>query len=139
MLTATSSVSIDATAAKVWDALTNPALIKQYLFGTNVETDWHEGSSITYHGEWQGKTYEDKGTIVKVEPEKLLVSTYWSSMAGKEDKPENYNTVSYMLEEDGAGTKLTITQDNIATEEEKEHSSQNWTMVLGAIKKLLEH
>ena len=57
---------------------------------------------------------------------------------GKEDKPENYNTVLYVLEPVGEQTTLTITQDTIATEKEKEHSAKNWDMVLDGMKELLE-
>ena len=132
------SVTIHAPASKVWEALTNPEMIKQYLFGTNAVSDWKEGSSIRYTGTWDGKTYEDKGTIVKVIPEKLLVSTYWSSMEGLEDKPENYKNVSYALETKGDATILTVTQDNNTSEESRAHSEGNWNMVLGGVKKLLE-
>lgn len=135
---ATSSIIIDAPAAKVWDALTNPTMIKKYLFGTDVTTDWRVGSPITYKGEWKGTQYEDKGTILNIQENRLLETTYWSSMGGKEDKPENYNKVSYELEELDGATKLTITQDNIANEEAKNHSQSNWDMVLQSIKKLLE-
>ena len=54
------SIIINAPAAQVWKALTDPAIIKQYFFGTNVETDWKKGSPITWTGEWEGKTYQDK-------------------------------------------------------------------------------
>jgi uncharacterized protein YndB with AHSA1/START domain len=47
---AKSNITIKADAARVWDALTNPELIKQYLFGTEAISDWKEGSSITYKG-----------------------------------------------------------------------------------------
>ena len=89
------SIEIEASPAEVWKAITTPAMIKKYLMGTNVSTDWKEGSAITYEGEYNGKKYKDKGIIKKVNPGKLLESTYWSSMGGKEDKPENYNTVTY--------------------------------------------
>jgi uncharacterized protein YndB with AHSA1/START domain len=35
--TATASIHIKAETEKVWDALTNPKLIKLYLFGTGPE------------------------------------------------------------------------------------------------------
>lgn len=129
---------IKATASEVWDALTNPAMIKQYLFGTEASSDWKVGSPITYKGVWEGKTYEDKGTIVRIEPEKVLETTYWSSMGGKEDVPENYNKVTYKLDREEDATKLTITQDNNPTEESAKHSEKNWHMVLDGLKKLLE-
>ena len=47
---AKAAITINAPASKVWDALTNPDLIKQYLFGTEVTTDWQVGSPITYRG-----------------------------------------------------------------------------------------
>ncbi len=137
-LTARASTTIHAPASKVWEALTNPELIKQYFFGTNVETDWKVGSPIYYRGEWQGKPYEDKGTIVDVEPNKRLVSTHWSPLAGLPDIPENYHTVTYLLEEHDGVTDVTLLQDHNASEEEKQHSEQNWQMMLAGLKKLVE-
>ena len=131
-------ISIKAPALKVWDALTKPELIKQYLFGTQVTTDWQVGSPITYEGVWEGKSYKDKGTILQVEQGRLLVSTFWSALAGLPDVPENYQTISYELSAEGSGTKLTLTQDNNNTQEDANHSEQNWKMVLEGMKKLLE-
>jgi len=135
---AKAEITINTPASKVWDALTKPDLIKQYLFGTEVATDWQVGSPITYKGTWEGKTYEDKGKILQIEPGKLLVSTYWSSFLGVPDIAENYQTVRYELSAESDGTRLTITQDNNDTQEAAAHSEQNWKMVLDAIKKLLE-
>lgn len=136
--TATATARINAPASRVWEALTNPELIKQYLFGTQVTTDWQEGSPITYTGEWEGKAYEDKGKILQVTAGKVLVSTFWSSLSGLPDTPENYKTVRYELAPDGAGTRLTITQDNNASREEAAHSEQNWKTVLDGLKKVVE-
>jgi uncharacterized protein YndB with AHSA1/START domain len=138
-LIATQTVVINAPISKVWEGLTNPQLIKQYLFGTEVSSDWQVGSTITYRGVWEGKDYEDKGTILEVKPQERLVSTYWSSIGGKEDKPENYKTVSYDLESTSGGeTVVSVSQDNNATMEEKAHSEQNWKLVLEGLKNLLE-
>lgn len=135
---ARASILINASPAKVWNALTNPELIKQYLYGTEAVSDWKEGSSIIYKGVWEGKSYEDKGLILKIEPEKYLKTTYWSSMGGKEDLPENYNNVEYRLTQEGEGTQLTITQDNNPSQESAGHSQKNWETVLKTLKDLLE-
>ena len=137
-LVSRSGITIDAPVSKVWQALTDPAQIKQYLFGTNTVSDWKKGSPISYEGEWEGKKYKDKGTIIEIVPEKLLHTTYWSSMGGKEDKPENYNNVIYELQPQNGKTMITISQDNIDTEEQLKHMEQNWAMVLDSMKKLLE-
>ena len=137
-LIAKSSTTIKAPAAKVWEALTKPELIKQYFFGTNVETDWKVGSPIYYRGEWQGKSYEDKGKILEVVPGKRLVSTHWSPLAGVPDSPENYHTLTYEVSPRDGVTDVTIVQDNNGSEKERSESEQNWNMVLSGMKKLLE-
>lgn len=135
---AKSSVTINASRSRVWEALTRPDLIKQYLFGTEVSTDWKVGSPITYKGVWEGKAYEDKGQILQVEPEKRLVSTFWSALSGLPDRPENYQTVEYALTDEGGGTRLTVIQGSNDSEESARHSEQNWNMVLEGLKKLVE-
>jgi uncharacterized protein YndB with AHSA1/START domain len=137
-LIAEASISVDASPAKVWEALTTPGLIKKYLMGTNVSTDWREGSAIEYTGEYEGQTYRDKGVIIKMEPEKLFQSTYFSSMSGKTDKPENYKLVTYKITEEENKTVVTVSQDNNETEKEKEHSTENWKMVLKKLKEVVE-
>ena len=63
-------------------ALVDPAAIKQYMFGTTVESDWREGSSIVWKGEWQGRAYEDKGVILRLEPGRLLQYSHFSPLSG---------------------------------------------------------
>ena len=137
-LIAEATIAINASPSRVWEALTKPELIQQYLFGTQVTTDWQVGSPIRYRGVWQGKPYEDKGEVLQIEPGKLLVSTFYSSLSGQADLPENYKTVRYELTNKNGGTQLTVAQDNNASQEEADHSTQNWKMVLEGIKKLLE-
>jgi uncharacterized protein YndB with AHSA1/START domain len=138
-ITATASVVINAGRQEVWDALTNPEMISKYLFGAHTETDWQPGSPITFSGEWQGKKYSDKGTILAVEPGKLIRYTYWSPLSGIEDKPENYMIVTYHLMEEDDNIRLKLKQENIPDEKTKEHSAANWEKVLADMKKLVEH
>ena len=136
--TAEAITTIHAPASKVWDAITKPELIKQYLFGSDVISDWKVGSPIIYKGVWEGKSFEDKGKILEMKPEKLLRSTHWSPLSGVPDSPENYHMVTYELSEKDGSTDVRITQDNNANEEERAHSEQNWKTVLDGMKKLLE-
>jgi uncharacterized protein YndB with AHSA1/START domain len=137
-LIARSSITIDAPPAKVWNALVTPAAIKQYMFGTNVTSDWKEGSPITWKGEWQGKAYEDKGVIRQFKPNQALQYTHFSPLAGLPDRPENYHTVSIQLSPDGNRTRVSLTQDNNPTEEARSHSEKNWKMMLDGLKKFVE-
>lgn len=138
-LTAVSTIDIEAPVSKVWEALVTPPLIKQYLHGTDVETDWKPGSPISFHGEWKGKSYEDKGTIIKVDPNQLIQYSFWSSLAGKPDDPSNYIVVTYRLEDRHDQTRLTISaSDPNADEKTRDHMAQNWDMVLKSLKEMLE-
>jgi uncharacterized protein YndB with AHSA1/START domain len=129
---------INAPATKVWDALVNPEMIKQYMFGTNAVSDWKEGSPIVFKGEWQGKTYEDKGLILRLEPERLIQYSHFSSLSGLPDTPENYHTVTFKLSNEGAHTLLALSQDNNPTQQARKHSEKNWGIMLTSLKKLLE-
>jgi len=131
-------ITINASADKVWHALTDPGLIKKYMFGTTVISDWKEGSKIIWKGEWEGKQYEDKGKILLFEPEKSLQYSHFSPLAGLPDSPENYHIVTIDLEEKDQQTNVTLMQTNNADEKTKDHSEKNWKMMLASLKKILE-
>jgi uncharacterized protein YndB with AHSA1/START domain len=135
---ARASISVNAPAAKVWDALTNPGVIRQYMFGTDVISDWKEGSSIIWKGEWHGKKYEDKGVILKLEPPRMIRYSHFSPLSGQQDMPENYHTVTIELSTEGEKTRISLRQDNNPTEQTRQHSEKNWKMMLASLKTLLE-
>ncbi len=137
-LIAKANTSISAPPDRVWDALVNPQMIKQYMFGTNVVSDWKVGSPITWKGEWEGKKYEDKGKILELAPGKRLRYSHFSPLTGQPDRPENYHTVTIDLSGDGSQTSVTLSQDNNPTEEARRHSEKNWSMMLAGLKKVLE-
>jgi len=137
-LVAKASVRIKASNDKVWGALVNPELIRQYMFGTEVVSDWKEGNPIIWKGIWNGKSYEDKGIILKYEMKKTLEFSHFSPLTGIPDIPENYHTVIYRLTDEGDYTLVSLSQDNNATEKDREHSQKNWEMLLDSLKKLLE-
>jgi uncharacterized protein YndB with AHSA1/START domain len=136
--TAKAKVFIQAPVNKVWEALTKPQIIKRYFFGTDTETDWQPGSPISFRGEWNGKSYRDEGTILENIEFKKISYSYWSSLSGTENLPENYLTITYLLNEEENGTILEIAQENIRDEHSCEHSENNWKMVLANMKNLLE-
>jgi uncharacterized protein YndB with AHSA1/START domain len=135
---AKTQITIHASPAEVWKALTTPALIKKYLMGADVHTDWKVGSPIVYTGTYQGKPYREKGVIQRILPEKLFEATHFSESSGKEDKPENYALVSWQLEKKDGETIVVVTQDNIANEQGVEGAKKNWGGVLQGLKQTVE-
>ena len=137
-LLAEASVTVNAPATKVWRALVDPDAIRQYMFGTTVVTDWRKGSNIVWKGEWQGKSYEDKGVILQFKPERLLQYSHFSPLSGLPDTPENYHTVTVELSSESNHTRVSLTQDNNPTESARDHSQENWKKMLAALKQFLE-
>lgn len=135
---ASSEITVSVPPTKVWDALTDPKQVKQFMFGTDLVTDWKPGERIVWRGEWEGKPYEDHGVVLDFEPETMLRVTHYSPLGGEPDIPENYHTLTYTLEPKGEGTHLTLTQDNNPTAEAQAHSEEMWSSMLDSLGKHLE-
>jgi uncharacterized protein YndB with AHSA1/START domain len=133
---ARASITVNASREDVWGSLVNPDAVKQYMFGTQVTSDWHEGSPITWKGEWHGKAY--KGVILRFQPGRILEYSHFSPLLGLPDTPENYHRVKIELSADGNQTRVALAQDNNATEEARASSEKNWEMMLVGLKKHLE-
>ncbi len=115
---------------RVWKALLDPADIAKYMMGAQVDTDWQEGSPITWKGEWQGKSFEDHGRVLKVREPDLLKYSHTGP-----DGSEHIVTIE--LKETAGSTHLRLSQDNNPTAKAKEHAEANWTTMLDGLKKLL--
>jgi uncharacterized protein YndB with AHSA1/START domain len=137
-ITARVVLYFNAPVAAVWDALTKPELVKQYLFGSDLHTTWEVGTPILFTGEWEGAKYEDRGTVLAFEPLQMLTYDYWSSMSGTEDTPDHRQTITYRVAAAEGGTQLTIVQENVPSEESREHSEANWKGVLEGMRALVE-
>ncbi len=135
---ATAEVDVQASAERVWQAMTDPRLIAEYMFGSQVDTDWQVGSPIAWRGEYDGKSFEDHGTVVVFEPRQVLEVTHFSPLTGQEDRPENYHRVRYEVAEADGSTHVGLEQDNNGSAEEAEHSAANWQMMLDGLKRVAE-
>ena len=135
---ARAAVTIDASVEKVWEGLVNPAVVRKYMAGADVASDWKKGSPITWKGEWKGKPYQDKGVILEIDPRHRLKYSHFSPMSGEPDRPENYHTVTVELTKEDGHVRVELSQDNNATDEARRHSEENWKMMLAGLKKAVE-
>jgi uncharacterized protein YndB with AHSA1/START domain len=129
---------IAAPPETVWDVLTDPGPNPDIMFGARVDSTWRVGDRITWSGEWEGKSYEDHGEILEVEPGRTLRLTHFSPLTGQEDVPENYHVLEYRLTPTASGTHVRLTQDNNPTAETAEHSASNWRSMLDGIARVAE-
>lgn len=140
------TITINALAPKVWDALVNPAQTKKYMFGCETVSDWKVGSPLLWKGEYEGKEMVFvKGILLDIQPNKLLKYTVIDPNAAMEDIPENYLNVTYYLTDQKGQTILTVTQDGFETAADGEkrynevyNNGEGWNPILVEIKKLVE-
>lgn len=104
----TSTVRIEAPRETVWAVVTDPTYVKQWQYGSVLHTDWSVGSPIRFTSEWEGNTFEQWGTVLLVDAPAHLRYSLFAPRPDLEDKPENYFTMVYKLEEDAGATNLTI-------------------------------
>jgi uncharacterized protein YndB with AHSA1/START domain len=129
---------IDASTDRVWSVLTDPDAIKEFMFGTEVVTDWRIGGPIRWRGVWDGKAYEDKGVILEFERGRRLVNTHFSALSGQPDRPENYHTLTWTLQAAAGGTEFALSQDNNASADEAAHSKSMWDTLVAGVKEIAE-
>lgn len=140
------NILINATIAKVWDALVNPEQTKKYMFGCEALSDWTIGSPLLWQAMYEGKeTVFVKGIIADIQPNKLLKYTVIDPNSSMPDIPENYLNVTYELSELEGQTNLIVYQDGFenAAEGEKRYTDvynngEGWNPILTEIKKMLE-
>jgi uncharacterized protein YndB with AHSA1/START domain len=132
------TLETEASIARVWQALTTPDQIKQFMHGADIVTAWRVGHPIVWRGEREGKLYEDRGVILAIETERQLSYTHWSPMSDSTDRPENYYTVTYELTARGSGTKLVLTQGNNPSQEAADTMAEKaWKPMMLTLKRLV--
>ena len=140
------TITINAPASKVWDALVNPQQTKKYMFGCETVSDWKPGSPLLWRGVFDGKELVAvKGTVVSIQPGKYLeYTTIDPNNPNIEDVAENYLHVTYDLKPVNGNTELTVTQGDYATVADGQNryndtiAGGGWQSVLDQIKKLVE-
>jgi uncharacterized protein YndB with AHSA1/START domain len=131
-------ILVDAPIEEAWASFMDPAKSAEFFFGISFVSDLKVGSPITWSGVWEGKAFEDRGTVLEIRAPRLFRYDYFSAMSGKSDLPENHYEVSYSFDPVPGGVLVAIGQSNAGTRESAEHSEQNWNKMLAAVKEKLE-
>jgi uncharacterized protein YndB with AHSA1/START domain len=134
------SIIIHAPAKKVWEILTRPKRMQQWISDDpmTVTVKWETGGQLTYEGLHKGEPYLAKGLVREFVPNELLSYTFWNSITGTPDLPEYYSFIEIYLTASEKGVLLHFTQANFQTEVEFKHVEFYWNVTLGIIKKMAE-
>jgi len=114
MPTYPAEITIQASAHRVFEALTTPGQVKLWQHGRAVTTDWKVGSKIRFRSEREGgiEALEQWGTLLDVRPDECVKYCLFTPIAGLEDKAENYCTTSYVLSNDNGNTRVELIQED---------------------------
>ena len=137
------SITLNVEAAKVWEALTKPEMIKKYMSGTEVISDWKVGSPILWVGTSEGaEKVMVKGSIERIEAGKLIQFTTLDLNAEYIDVPSNYVKATYELTPKLGKTLLSVTQGDYSRVEDGRKrfvdDDGGWNRTLNALKEFIE-
>jgi uncharacterized protein YndB with AHSA1/START domain len=126
---------INTTPEKLWNALTDPEMTRQYWFNHRNASDWQEGST------WEHQMYDDAsvvhacGTVLESKPPHRLVLS-WSA-PGNKGVAAKTSRVTFEIEPTPESVKLSVIHAELDAEM---HGmvSHGWPMVVSNLKTLLE-
>jgi len=139
MKTKDSIVEIRAPANQVWQALTVPALVKQWQYGSDLLTSWEPGTPIVFRNEWSGQVFEQSGTVLEFAPTSRLKYSLFFPRPDLADRPENRFFMTYELTESGGVTSVLFRpQDPRSSTPEQSAGTDDGPDVLAGLKELVE-
>lgn len=124
-------VYIHSTPEKIWQALLDPEMTKEFWGRHRNSSDWKPGSA------WRHENYDDAsdisvaGTVVESDPPRRLVLT-WAQPNGTD-----VSRVTFDIDEFMGSARLTVTHSELS-EEMMRGISAGWPAVLSSLKTLLE-
>jgi uncharacterized protein YndB with AHSA1/START domain len=128
-------VYIQAPCEKVWDALIDPEMNKEYWGRHCNVSDWKIGSR------WQHTDYDDRsqvkvaGSVIESDrPHRLVLSWARPEQLGNPDKTSK---VTFTIEEQFGSSKLTVIHSELDAEMLNAISG-GWPPILSSLKTLLE-
>ena len=138
MATNISTILLNAPIEKVWNALTQPELVKQWQYGSDLITDWEVGNEIRFRNEWEGQVFEQWGTVLEVVPDQKIRYSLFFPRPELEDKPENYFIMIYVLTKENQKTKLEIIQEDNRPGAVQEEPQGEENPILQGLKAIIE-
>lgn len=128
---------IASTPQKVWNALVDGEVTKQYWGRHRNASDWQVGSRWEHQDYDNPSTVDIVGTVLESAPPRRLVVS-WVFPADEGDSART-TRVTYDVEPFVDVVRLTVTHEDLESDSPMLHGiSQGWPLVLSSLKTLLE-
>lgn len=129
-------IYLAAPAEKVWEALTDGSMTKQYFYGCSVQSAFKKGSDIWYLGDGGFKMLD--GKVLAVDSQKLLKTSFRAHWDEKVSR-DKASRVTWELSPAGQATKLTLIHDQFDGETATyQQSASGWNVILSSLKTYIE-
>jgi uncharacterized protein YndB with AHSA1/START domain len=128
-------IYIKTTPERLWEAITDPEMRRQYNFGVGVESDWTPGSRYESVHPGAGIAIAE-GENLEVEPPRRLVQSL-TALWSDDVRAEGTSRVTWEIEPVGDSCRLTVVHDELS-EGANDELYGGWPMILSGLKTLLE-
>jgi uncharacterized protein YndB with AHSA1/START domain/DNA-binding transcriptional ArsR family regulator len=127
-------IYIKTTPERLWEAITDEEMRRQYNFGVGVASDWSPGSRYELVHPSGGGIAE--GEILEADPPHRLVQSF-TALWSEDVKREGTSRVTWEIEQVADSCRLTVTHDQLGADANGELYG-GWPMILSGLKTLLE-
>ena len=136
---------IATTREKLWQALVDPDVMRQYWIGLNPDSlahvnvsDWKPGSRWEHQHQNEARTVDIVGKVIECSPPRRLVYS-WARPSEENDETK-HSVVTFEIEQRTAAiVKLTVTHDRLEPDPKMLAGiSGGWPQILSNLKSLLE-
>jgi uncharacterized protein YndB with AHSA1/START domain len=131
---------IATTPERLWEALTSGEFTKKYFFERQVQSDWQEGSPVTYLR--KDGQLDVRGKVLQCVPQRLLSFTW--EVPGDKTPRQRPTRVTFELQPMDSTVKLTLKHEELLAEDWSDDNNtfrglnNGWPAILSNLKSLLE-
>lgn len=141
--TITASIDVAAPRSAVWNALTGPEGVAALFFGCRLvlAPRLEAGAKYEYRGD-DGKGNDIAhvvGEVLAAAPNERLVLVHQAGPTWQPGPKTFRSRLSYLLEGEGAATRLRIVQDEIDSDDPGyAHNAEGWPVFAAQVKRFVE-
>jgi uncharacterized protein YndB with AHSA1/START domain/DNA-binding transcriptional ArsR family regulator len=128
-------IYIKTTPERLWQAITDSEMRRQYTFGVGITSDWVAGSRYEA-AHPVGPTPISEGENLEVDPPRRLVQSF-NALWSDDLRSEGTSRVTYEIEPVGDSCRLTVVHDELREGASAELYG-GWPQILSGLKTLLE-